>query len=108
MLKSSPPFFAHHAHAKNGESVPSEETALLKLRLEPGESIQQSATQALIQLCKKGLERKCISYNRTLMFSTITRDGMGLFGGLYHSIDSLCEYLFFTILKMIIIIKVSS
>lgn len=64
---------------------------------------------ALTQLSReKGLEWKYISYNRTLMFSTTNKRWDGSIWRLYHSVDSLCEYLFFTILEMIIIIKVSS
>lgn len=97
MLKSSPPFFAHHTQAKNG--------APLKHRLEPGESYTSPHTALE--------ERKDWSGNASLTTRhrcslQPTRNRMGLFGGLYHSVDSLCEYLFFTILKMIIIIKVSS
>lgn len=89
----------------------SEETALVKHRLEPGESIQHSKVlhkPSYSSQRQKGLEQKYISYNRTLMFSTTNKRWDGSIWRLYHSVDSLCEYLFFTILKMIIIIKVSS
>lgn len=76
MLKSSPPFFAHHTHANKWRVNALRNSPVRKHRLEPDESIQHSKVQhkpSHSSQREKGLERKCISYNRTLMFSTINK-----------------------------------